>query len=131
MLGLNDDDNSARLQDLHKSISNLTCHTLLYLRTLGVQVDQPGELRQAGDLALLIRDVAEVRTAEERHQVMLAGGIQLDIAHEDHLLVVGIEYGRQNLFRPHAQARKLLAERARNTFRGFPQPVPSGILANR
>ena len=131
MLSLNNHDNSARFQNPHKSVSDLTCHTLLDLRSLRVQVDQPGEFRQAGDLALLIRNVAKVSTAEERHQVMLAGGVQLDVAYEDHLLVVGVEYGRQYFFRPHTQAGKLLDKGARNTRRGFPQPVPSRILANR
>ena len=45
--------------------------------------------------------------------------------------MVSVEYRRQNFFRSHAQTRKLLAKRARNSRRGFPQPVPSGILANR
>ena len=37
-----------------------------------VQVDQPGDLAQAGDVAVAARDVADVRDAVEGQQVVLA-----------------------------------------------------------
>ena len=72
VLALDDDDHAARLQDLHQRVGDLRGQPLLHLRAAGVDVDQPGQLRQAGDLAVGGRDVADVGDADERHQVVLA-----------------------------------------------------------
>src|SRR6185503_350690 len=45
-----------------------------------------GELRQPQDLP--IRDVRDVRLAEERQQVVLAERVEVDVPHQHHLVVV-------------------------------------------
>ena len=46
--------------------------------------------------------------AEKRHQVVLAGRVQLDIAYEHHLVVIGVEYRRQHVRRGMQQTAELL-----------------------
>ena len=53
-------------------VGDLDGEPLLHLRAPGVAVDEPGDLRQAGDAAVLARDVGDVGLADERDQVVLA-----------------------------------------------------------
>jgi hypothetical protein len=129
MLSFNNDDNSAWLKGIHQRVSNLTCHPLLNLRTPRVYVDQPRKLRQAGYLALLVRNVTDVSAAEEWHQVMLAGRVELDVAHEHHFLVVGIEDCSQDVLGRELQAGELLSQRTRDSRRSVPQAFAVRILA--
>src|SRR5690606_12348641 len=92
VLGLDHDDGSARLQDAHERIGDLRGEPLLDLWAPGVYVDQPGELRQAGDAAVLTGDVADLRTSVEGHAVMLAGAVHLDVAHDHHLVMPDVEH---------------------------------------
>ena len=48
------------LEDVHQRVRDLGGQPLLHLRAAGEHVDQPGELRQAGDPAVGARDVADV-----------------------------------------------------------------------
>ena len=57
---------------LHQRVGDLGGQPLLHLRAAGEHVDQPGQLGQPGDPAVLRRDVADVRDAVEGHQVVLA-----------------------------------------------------------
>ena len=50
-----------------------------------------GDFAEADDLA--VRDVGYVRLAEERQQVVLAHGVELDVLDDDHLVVVDVEEG--------------------------------------
>src|SRR5581483_2787838 len=78
MLGLDDHDHAPRLQRVDERVRDLAGHPLLHLRSACVHVHQPGELGQPGDLPLLVRHVADVRDAVERHQVVLARAVDLD-----------------------------------------------------
>ena len=69
MLGLDDDDDPARLEAVLEGVGHLRGESLLHLRTAGVEVDEPGDLRQPGDLARLVRDVTNVRDTYPRHPV--------------------------------------------------------------
>ena len=53
-------------------VGDLRGEPLLHLRPPGVAVDQPGDLRQPGDAAVLARDVGDVGLADERDEVVLA-----------------------------------------------------------
>ena len=64
---------------------------LLDLGPAGVEVDDPRQLRQARHPAALAGDVADVRDAVERHEVVLAAGEDRDVLDEDQLLVVLVE----------------------------------------
>src|SRR5580693_1321383 len=59
VLGLDDHHDAARVQDIHQCVRYLAGHPLLHLRPLGVDVYQPGQLGEPGDLALLVRHVAD------------------------------------------------------------------------
>ena len=105
------------LEDLHQRVGDLGGQPLLHLRALGVDVDQPGQLGQPGDLAALGRDVADVGDAGERHQVVLAHRPELDVADQDHLVVADVEGRGEHVLGRHAAARRS----ARRT-RGRPGP---------
>ena len=49
-------------------------------------------------------DVADVRDAVERHQVVLAGGVHLDVLDQHHLLVADVEGGGQHVARAPGRA---------------------------
>src|SRR6516165_7316640 len=72
MLGLYHYDNAPGLEDVHQRIGDLAGHPFLDLGAAGVDVHQPGQLGQPGDLALLVRYIADVGKPEKRRQVMLA-----------------------------------------------------------
>ena len=69
-----------RAQPLHQRVGDLPGQPLLHLRAAGEPVHQPRQLRQSGDPAVVAGDVPDVRHAVERHQVMLAAGVELDVA---------------------------------------------------
>ena len=52
VLGLDHDDHPARLELAHQRVGDLGGQPLLHLRAPGVDVDQPGQLGQAGDPAV-------------------------------------------------------------------------------
>ena len=68
--------------------------------------------------------------AEERHQMMLAHGIEVDVAHKHHFAAVLIERGGEmhgGIFR---QAGKHLLVHTGNARRRFLQPFAIGILTH-
>ncbi len=130
MLGLNNHDNAPRFENVHHGVGNLTGHSLLYLRTPRVNIDQPGQLGQAGYLPTLIRNISDMSITKEGCQVMLAGGEHLDIPHQHHLVVIGIEHGGKHGGRLLAQAGELFGEGASDPARGVLKTVPLRVLAN-
>ena len=60
------------VEPLHQQVGDLRGQPLLHLRPAGVDLDQPGQLGQSGDPAVGAGDVADVRHAVERQQVVLA-----------------------------------------------------------
>ena len=89
VLALDDDDDALRgCSCCIERVGDLGGQALLDLRAAREHVDQAGELGQAGDAAVPGGDVADVRDPVERHEVVLAGAVDLDVAHQDHLVVV-------------------------------------------
>ena len=66
-------------------VGDLLGELLLHLQALGVHVDHARELAQADDAA--VRDVRDVRLADEGHHVVLAVAVELDVAHQHELVV--------------------------------------------
>src|SRR5689334_12300026 len=128
VLGLDHDDDAAGLEDGDHRVGDLTGEALLDLGPLRVDVDEPGQLGQPGDLAGLGRDVAHVGDPGERHQVVLAHGPQLDVAHEHHLVVTEVEGGREDVLRRHPQTRGDLGVRPGHPGRGVAQALALGVL---
>ena len=131
VLGLDHHDHAARLEDLHERVGDLGGQPLLHLRALGVDVDEPGQLGQPGDLAGLGRDVADVGHPGERHEVVLAHRPQLDVADQHHLVVADVEGGGEHVVGRLAQALGQLGVRPRDPRRRLAQALALGVLAHR
>ena len=97
MLALDHDDHAARPQVLDQRVRHLRGETLLHLRAAGIDVDEARELGQPGDPPVLAGDVADVRDAVERDEVVLAGRVDLDVAHEHELVVPDLEERLQHV----------------------------------
>ena len=91
VLGLDHDEHALGAESGLDGVGDLAGEALLHLGAAGVAVDQAGELRQAGDAAVVAGDVGEVGPADERHEVVLAQRREGDVAHQDHLVVMGLE----------------------------------------
>src|SRR5690606_30444622 len=130
VLALDDDDGPARLQVLHERVRDLGREALLDLRAPRVHLDEARELGQARDAPVDVGDVADVRDAVERHQVVLARRVHLDVLDEHHLLVPEVERRREDVGRLLAQAREDLAVGARHAGRGVAQALAVRVLAD-
>ena len=80
---------------LSHRVGDLRRHALLHLQPVGEGVDQTGQLRQPGDPAVVTGNVAHVGLAHEGDHVVLAQRGEGDVAHEDHLVVLGRERHRE------------------------------------
>ena len=80
------------VQRLSKSTKNMVGEAYT-LRNIPARedIDHAGHLGEADDLA--IGDVGHVRLAEEREHVMLAHRVELDVAHQHHVVVRLLEEG--------------------------------------
>ena len=72
VLALKHRDDPARIEPLHQQVGDLGGQALLHLRAARVDLDEPRELGQPGDPAVLAGDVADVRHPVERQEVVLA-----------------------------------------------------------
>ena len=73
------------LQDLLDRGRDLRGHVLLRLQAARIDVDQPRELGQPDHP--VDRLVGDMRLADERHHVMLAMGVEGDVAHQHEIVV--------------------------------------------
>ena len=112
-------------------VGDLAGQPLLHLRPAGVDLDQPGQLGQPGDPAVLARDVADVRHAVEGHQVVLAGRVHRDVLDQHQLVVVLVEGGRQDLGRVLPEPGEGLGVGPGHPGGGVPQPVAVRVLPDR
>ena len=116
------------IQLAHQRIRDLRGQPLLHLRPLRVQVDQPGDFRQPGDAAVHTRDVADVGHPVERHQMVLARGVQGDLLHQHEFVVLLVECGVEHRIRVGVEPGEYLPVRPRDPGGGVFQAVPVGIL---
>jgi hypothetical protein len=63
------------------------------LRAARVALDESGEFAEADDLS--IGEIGDVRPAGEREEMMLAEGLEFDVAEEDDLVVTFMEDGAE------------------------------------
>src|SRR5579884_2526769 len=84
VLGLDDDEHAPGLEPFDEGVGDLGGQPLLDLGPAGEPLDQPGQLGQPGDAAVVVRDVGDVGLADERHQVVLAHAVEGDVADHDH-----------------------------------------------
>ena len=131
MLGLHDDDHPAGFEDPHQGVGDLGGHPLLDLRAPGVDVDEPGQLGQPGDLPLEVGGVADVGHAVEGHQVVLAEAVDLDVLDDHHLVVIGVEHRVEDVLGTLPEARELFGVRPRDARGGVDQTIAVGVLPDR
>src|SRR6478735_1153750 len=130
VLGLDDDDDALDVEVLDHRVGDLGREALLHLGAPGVDLDEAGELRQPGDAPVLARDVAHVRHPVEGHEVVLAGAVELDVPHDDELLVVDLERRAEHVGRRHVEAGVDLGERPGHPARGVEQALAVGVLTD-
>lgn len=82
MARLDHHHDAERAERLLEVVGDLLGEPLLELRTLGVELQDPRELRDADDP--VARDVGDVRLPVERHQVVGAEGVERDPPLHDH-----------------------------------------------
>ena len=71
------------------AVGDLLGEPLLHLQAAREHLDDARQLGQPDDAA--VRDVRDVRLAEERQHVVLAQRVELDVAHHHHVLVLLLE----------------------------------------
>jgi hypothetical protein len=79
-----------RVELLHESVGDLGGESLLDLRPAGIAVYEAGEFAQSNHLA--VGKIGNMGPAGERQQVMLAHGMEFDIAEKDDFIVSFAEY---------------------------------------
>src|SRR5690348_9546405 len=115
---------STRASAIWLVIRSCTCGRLAYTSTSLASLDSPV-------MALDVRDIADVGDADERDQVMFARPVQLDVADDDHLVVVRVEDGGEHVLRALPQPGELLGVGPRDPRRGVAQAVALRVLADR
>src|SRR6516165_2560406 len=85
VLGLDHHRHAARGQDLLDGGGDLRGHTLLRLQPARIDVDEAGKLGKSHHP--VHRIISYVRLAHERHHVVLAMGIEGDIAHQHEVVI--------------------------------------------
>ena len=82
---VNDDSNTFGPQNFVDGVSNLGCHFLLNLKTLGKRVDNPSQFADA--YYSFIRQVTNMSAADDWHHVVLAMGLETDPAQNDQFVI--------------------------------------------
>jgi hypothetical protein len=126
---LADDGHAARLQDLLQRVGDLRRQLLLDLQAMGIGIDHTGELADADHA--LVRQVADMNPADDRHHVMLAVRLEPDVA-QRHDFVVALdllEGPLQHVARILVIAREELLVGAHDTVGGAGQALTTGIIA--
>ena len=82
VLCLNDDHDTFRIDSLNEGVCNLSCQTLLQLRTAAIAFHQTSQFGQPYDSAIsgLIGNMSH---AHDRQQVVLTVAPHFDVAHYD------------------------------------------------
>ena len=102
-----------------------TCGRRAYTSTSRASLDRP-VIRPSRS-----RDIADVGDSVEGQQVMLAARHHLDVAHQHHLVVLGLERGGEHLLGVDPQAGEELSVGSGDPCRRSAQTVTVGILADR
>ena len=102
---------------------------LLRLQAVRKDVDDAGDLRQADHLA--IRQVADMRLADDRHHVVLAMRDELDVLDDDHVVIAGdfLEGAAELVGRAHVVAGEHLAIGLGHALRRIHQAFAVRIVA--
>ena len=91
MLGFYHNHHTLRIQCFLNAVFNLLGKTLLYLETVAIDINHTGYLAQTGNLS--VWDISYMHLAIERKHVVLAHREEINIFHDDHLVVFLFEEG--------------------------------------
>src|SRR4051812_17363300 len=83
MFCLHDHANAERLQAFHQRVGNLNRELLLDLKSPRENIDNARDLRKSDHFS--VRNISDVRPADERKQMMLAHRVELDVFDENDL----------------------------------------------
>ena len=111
-------------------VGDLGCELLLDLQALGVDVDDARELGEPDHAA--VGDVRDMRLAHERHHVVLAVAVDLDVL-EEHQLVVALDLAEGALQRLEGigvVAPEVLVHGLDDPGWGVDQAFPRGVVAD-
>src|SRR6185312_14139747 len=85
MRRLDDDGDALGLQHLAQGVGDLRRHLLLDLQALRIDLDEPRQLRDADDAA--VRQIGDMRLADDRRDMVLAMRFEADVLQYDHLVI--------------------------------------------
>src|SRR5680860_257151 len=131
VLRFDDHEGAVRCELRHECVGDLGGEAFLDLRTFGVAVDETGDLGEAGDAAVVARDVRDMRSTVEGDEVVLAHRVERYVTNHDHLVVVFLEGHVEMLRRFLVQATEDLRVHVRDSIGGAREPVAVRVLADR
>lgn len=128
MPGFNHHSDATRLDPILQSFGDLGGEPLLHLQAAGKGIHQAGDFAQPQDLAL--GQIRYMAAAKKGQHMVLAEAEHLDVAHDDHLIVVDGEQGAaQDAIEVGAVATGKVGEGFGVTFRGLQEAFAIGVLA--
>jgi len=127
MLGIDDHADSAGIQYFLDGIGNLPGQPFLNLEPPCVHIGDP---RQLGNTDyFVVGDIPDMAFAEERQQMVLAQGINLDVSQDDHVSGFCLEDGIvHDLVQTLGVTLREETECFLRPFRGSAQSFPAGIF---
>jgi hypothetical protein len=128
LLGLDDDDGTARSQGPIERVGDLCGESLLELRPAGEALDQVHYLREPNDA--LLWNVRDVGPAHEGEQVMLAHARKRQVPQQDRVVAVCFERDLQVVGRVFVQAREEVGVCLGDALGGLDQALPPRVLAD-
>src|SRR5262249_982080 len=129
MRGLDDHADALREERIVERLGDLSRQPLLDLEAAAEHLDEARQLREAKDLP--VRNVRDVRLAEEGQEMMLAQRVEVDVLDQHHLVVVVFRENRpvQDLADILLVARREEVQHRLHAGGCLLQPLALGVLA--
>lgn len=89
--GFDDDHDTLRVEGILDTMGNFFGHAFLHLQAMAEGVDDACEFGESCNFA--VGDVGDVYVSEEGQQVVFTEGVELDVAHNHHVVVALFEEG--------------------------------------
>ena len=130
MFGLDYNGHAKGMQGFLDAVADLLGEAFLNLKAAGIGFHYTGDFAEAGDFA--VGNIGYVAFADEREQVMLAGGVEVDVFHQNHLAILLVEdslahYGNAVFRVAFCQELKGFC----HPFRSFLKPLAGSVFAKQ
>ena len=109
------------------AVSHLSRQPFLYLRSAAGQVQGAGQLADAGDSS--VGDIGQAGGTKEREQVVLAHGVERDVAQDHRVGAFLVKNGVNGLLGIDAHSGKEFLVHAGHPLGRFPQALSLGIFS--